>query len=108
MEEIINSIMQSPENTNPNVLRDQLKGLATGGSEITVVHNVNGTLDITAGELFELCQNGVCFIEDNFEYQPILDASSDFRSETNKTYYNFSAYDWHFSAEGYDEYPQFS
>ena len=41
MEEIINSVMQSPENTNPNVLRSQLKaiqgeggGSDSGGSDI--------------------------------------------------------------------------
>ena len=32
MEEIINSVMQSPENTNPNVLRGQLKAIQGEGS----------------------------------------------------------------------------
>lgn len=32
MEEIINNIMQSPENTNPNVLRSQLQNIGGGGS----------------------------------------------------------------------------
>lgn len=32
MEEIINSVMQSPENTNPNVLRSQLKAIQGEGS----------------------------------------------------------------------------
>ena len=30
MEEIINNIMQSPENTNPNVLRSQLQNISSG------------------------------------------------------------------------------
>ena len=39
MEEIINSVMQSPENTNPNVLRSQLQsvGGSSSGSEPFIV-----------------------------------------------------------------------
>ena len=100
MEEIINSIMQSPENTNPNVLRGQLEGLATGGSEITVVHNVDGTLDITAGELAELCQNGVCFIETDLKYQLILE------EQDSEHMFSFNTADQTFLANGYDNYPR--
>lgn len=38
MEEIINSIMQSPENTNPNVLRGQLQGIMGAGDSVLIVH----------------------------------------------------------------------
>lgn len=100
MEEIINSIMQSPENTNPNVLRGQLEGLATGGSGITIVHSINGTLDITAGELFELCQNGVCFIEENLEYWLILE------EQYSEGMFSFISSGGTFLATGYDKYPQ--
>ena len=31
MEEIINSVMQSPENTNPNILRSQLQKMGSSG-----------------------------------------------------------------------------
>lgn len=39
MEEIINSVMQSPENTNPNVLRSQLQSVSagSGGGEPFIV-----------------------------------------------------------------------
>ena len=39
MEEIINSVMQSPENTNPNVLRSQLQSIggSSSGSEPFIV-----------------------------------------------------------------------
>ena len=33
MEEIINSVMQSPENTNPNVLRSQLQNIDGGSGD---------------------------------------------------------------------------
>ena len=36
MEEIIDNIMQSPENTNPNVLRGQLQEMAPGGDIFVV------------------------------------------------------------------------
>ena len=39
MEEIINNVMQSPENTNPNVLRSQLQNIegGSGGGGVFVV-----------------------------------------------------------------------
>ncbi len=55
MEEIINNIMQSPENTNPNVLRGQLQGMASGGGGVLVVHSTRNanrlTLDKTWKEI---------------------------------------------------------
>lgn len=39
MEEIINSIMQTPDNTNPNVLRSQLQGMASSSTDgVLVLH----------------------------------------------------------------------
>ena len=56
MEEIINSVMQSPENTNPNVLRSQLKaiqgeGSGSSGGGVLMVTDTDGTLDKTMGEI---------------------------------------------------------
>lgn len=50
MEEIINSIMQTPGNINPNVLRGQLQGIA-GGGDVLVVHDNEGVLDKTWNEI---------------------------------------------------------
>lgn len=50
MEEIINSIMQTPNNVNPNVLRGQLQGIA-GGGDVLVVHDNEGVLDKTWNEI---------------------------------------------------------
>ena len=44
MEEIINSVMQSPENTNPNVLRSQLQSI--GGDSDGSVFVVGGTVKL--------------------------------------------------------------
>lgn len=62
MEEIINSVMQSPENTNPNVLRSQLNTIQGSGSSggsgselvyatITQVDENTWTCDKTGTEL---------------------------------------------------------
>ena len=58
MEEIINSVMQSPENTNPNVLRSQLQGISGGSGGGVFVVNITGdspsnaAFDKTASEVF--------------------------------------------------------
>ena len=66
MEEIINSIMHNPENTNPNVLRDQLRGISSGaGAGVVIVdeETVHGVerLNIKAGELYNLAKNNIIF-----------------------------------------------
>ena len=66
MEEIINSVMQSPENTNPNVLRGQLQkigGSSGGGTMVVNLHMEPGgdgktvgmilVCDKTADEMFQ-------------------------------------------------------
>ena len=40
MEEIINNIMQSPEDTNPNVLRSQLQNISSGSGGDARVYEV--------------------------------------------------------------------
>ena len=60
MEEIINSVMQSPENTNPNVLRSQLQGVSGsgGGWNPYVVEIVPGTEEgsLTTDASFEVAK----------------------------------------------------
>ena len=73
MEEIINSVMQSPENTNPNVLRGQLQNIGGGsGGSFVVGGTVSGTtvtLDKTAGEIFAAMkkQNVIVVLEQPVE-----------------------------------------
>ena len=47
MEEIINSVMQSPENTNPNVLRSQLQNIGGGGGGAEIIPGVVANLSAT-------------------------------------------------------------
>ena len=79
MEEIINSVMQSPENTNPNVLRGQLSKIADSSDSGTlVVHatatddgygNTIYTLDKTAAEIIAAARVGYVVLDmyDGFE-----------------------------------------
>ena len=73
MEEIINNIMQSPENTNPNVLRSQLQNIGGGsGGSFVIGGTVSGTtvtLDKTAGEIFAAMkkQNVIVVLEQPME-----------------------------------------
>lgn len=64
MEEIINSVMQSPENTNPNVLRSQLQGISGGsggGAFVVGVDPETEALDKTAREIMDaMPQKSVC------------------------------------------------
>lgn len=56
MEEIINNIMQTPDNTNPNVLRSQLQGMlsgSTGGVLVVHIDRFNHTLDKTWQEIHD-------------------------------------------------------
>ena len=60
MEEIINSVMQSPENTNPNVLRSQLQNISEGGNNPANAYtvNVDGNGNLLSGTFDEAKQ---CF-----------------------------------------------
>ena len=62
-EDIIDYVMESPDNTNPNVLRgllDQNSG-NTGG--ILVIQDNNGTLNKTGNEILEALQAGkICYV----------------------------------------------
>lgn len=58
MEELINNIMQTPENTNPNVLRGQLEFIGNNSnSGILAVTDDNGTLDKTFQEIYNAISN---------------------------------------------------
>ena len=68
MEEIINSVMQSPENTNPNVLRSQLQsvgGSSSGIKDIGIAAVGEGSFELsekmTMSELYNNVSNGTRF-----------------------------------------------
>lgn len=71
MEEIINSIMHNPENTNPNVLRDQLQGISSGAG-IVIIDQIAEILEdktivrliIKAEELYNLSKNNIVFCKE--------------------------------------------
>lgn len=57
-EEIIQYILNSPENTNSNVLRGMLDELDSGGGKsVTYIEDINGILDHTYAEILELIEN---------------------------------------------------
>ena len=64
MEEIINNIMQSPENTNPNILRSQLQSIAGSGGggvadiEGTPLGNHQYSVNKPMSAVLEAMQNG--------------------------------------------------
>lgn len=56
--EIFNYVMNSPENTNPAVLRGMLNSIEGGGGGALVVHvDRNGTLDKTWREIRDAADN---------------------------------------------------
>ena len=75
MEEIINNIMQSPENTNPNILRSQLQNIGDGGGgAVYATFTKSGdtwSCDKTAAELKAAYEAGKALIA-NIEYTWIV------------------------------------
>ena len=58
MEELINNIMNTPENTNPNVLRGQLETIGNNSNGgIFVVEDNDGTLNKTFQEIYDAVDN---------------------------------------------------
>lgn len=58
MEELINNIMNTPENTNPNVLRGQLETIGNNSNGgIFVVEDNDGTLNKTFQEIYDALDN---------------------------------------------------
>ena len=55
MEEIINNVMQSPENTNPNVLRGQLQKIAQNSGDfpirVTTIFDLEGVISESTSEI---------------------------------------------------------
>lgn len=81
MEEIINSVMQSPENTNPNVLRSQLQNIGggSGDGDPNTQQTIIGTManpwgDVSYSELAAALHNGNAHanIGNTAEYFPLL------------------------------------
>ena len=74
MEEIINNVMQSPENTNPNVLRSQLQNIGEGSSSGGAMFTKSGntwSCDKTVAELKAAYEAGKALIA-NIEYTWIV------------------------------------
>ena len=58
-EEIFDYVMESPENTNPAVLRSMLNELDGGfGGGVLNITDTEGTLDKTFGEIQEAFESG--------------------------------------------------
>ena len=89
MEEIINSVMQSPENTNPNVLRGQLQkigGGSGGGVFVVGMDAETAMLDKTAREIMDaMLQKSVCLYVDN-EHGVAFYSFAAFEHEPNSAY----------------------
>ena len=117
MEEIINNIMQSPENTNPNVLRGQLQsvGSGSGGGVFVVGGTVSGTtvtLDKTAGEIYT-AMNSKCVLialenvaEGLDGYKSVLYCAM-LATVNGNNYYTFYGQGITTTAEKSDGYPKF-
>lgn len=108
MEEIINSVMQSPENTNPNVLRSQLQGISGGSGGGVMVVGVNyetNRLDKTAREIMDaMLQKSVCIYMDG-EYGMGFQALVLFEHEPNSSYDFSFGQDGRFSCQSENDYP---
>lgn len=96
MEEIINSVMQSPENTNPNVLRSQLQGISGGSSGGVFVVNITGdspshaAFDKTASEVFAAKQTMPVVVTMTFNGATVFgDLVIAVKQETNYTFFAY-------------------
>lgn len=57
-DEIIDYVLNSPENTNPNILKGMLDQLDSGsGESVTYIEDINNILDHTYAEILELIEN---------------------------------------------------
>lgn len=134
MEEIINSVMQSPENTNPNVLRSQLQsvggGSGSGGALVvnaTVDFTTNkATCDKTAGEMWSAAENGDIIVihftlaqdgsstavsgvaQATFEYYAEEDATPYYAFALAPHPFKTNSSAWRFSADSASDYPEAS
>lgn len=93
MDEIINYVMENPENTNPNVLRNMLENYNSSGGGLLIVNVVPDetteeegvyVADKTAKELYEAFlagRNVVCYYDLN--YHPFV---TGYHNEDDDTY----------------------
>ena len=111
MEEIINSVTQSPENTNPNVLRSQLQNIGegsggSGGVYAVTMEQIDGkfTLNKTVQEIITACQKKTVLLnyEDSGQaiYAPLAYINITSRGTANATFGALS-----FSADTVNDYP---
>ena len=122
MEEIINSVMQSPENTNPNVLRSQLQKIDGASSGLTrdflISANSEGdtvVLDKTYKEIYSAISRKD-FIIANIHIDSQNGGSADILTNTvlcarmaehadSASIYAIQIGDFQFGAQSEDEYP---
>ena len=121
-EDIVNYVMDNPDNTNPAVLRDMLSQLSGGGGslpfdvfviETTKISNQH-ILTKTAGEIIEAANGGALVLmnlsdwEVNKSGSPwgILKYANDNEQETNRYTFQFSNYEYNFLCSEASDYPE--
>ena len=77
MDDIINYIMENPDNTNPNVLRSMLENYSKSDSGALVVNVTLGEgghfiMDKTAGNVYAAAQTGLVIVHYVNIYAPLI------------------------------------
>lgn len=96
-EDIFNYVMETPGNTNPNVLRSLLDNF---NSKVLVVHNIDSSLDKTWQEIYDGALIGVVILvvesseQISIQYlNKVTQSEQEYKVEFGETYFTTSSKD---------------